>query len=268
MAATVPTLQRQFSSSNSLPRKMQGMICEAETMYFVRMKSNDPIKIRNAEIQEKLADSSFDKLNFYDCTLSKAYKTTFNWLIRHHRPISQLEMNLIPDMNSFLSLVEFLASTCCVSLRKLAICPSVISGPLGPLMPELLDTIFSSQSPIECLQLQCISIQSNIRMDKAFASYIQTATVQSHILRILDFRRMPFYGRQTTDMSLALLHCLSDKRELSQRNTGSMTCSISHLVFGGNDQWTLRGVEAMCNFIKFNHNLECVGVDLLNDSVC
>lgn len=38
-------------------------------------------------------------------------------------------------------------------------------------------------------------------------------------------------------------------------------CSIEQLYIGGNDEWDANGIELLCNFIRYNGNLEIVGID-------
>eukprot|EP01084_Bolivina_argentea_P011592 21664_1 len=255
-------LHTRFTNLQAAPKSYQGLQHKENTIYFIKIGSKQ--KLKKSEIEDKLALTTFNRLHFYKCDLSKAYKTTFAYLIHNHRKITILEIEVIDGeiLSTFTNeLIQFISSDSCSNLIKL----SIRSNDTDLFDMEQLFTALmqskSLQQNLQCIQFENMQINPAIKLDKTLSKYIFAASVDTKTLRTLDLRNMKFSGKQNYALAVALTSCLTYN---SKKTTGSYSCSINKLFFGGSDQWTQKGVRLMCEFIKFNYNLELLGIELLN----
>eukprot|EP01084_Bolivina_argentea_P165677 287797_1 len=144
-----------LSSSRLLSKSEDGLQHKSDTIYFMNIGSKQ--KLKSSEIEDKLALSTFNRLHFFKCDLSKAYKTTFSYLMRNHRTINILEIFVIDDaiLNTIKhQLIEFILSESCAQLVKLGI-RSNAQGSFA------LDDIFAALSTSKslCNTLQCVQFE-------------------------------------------------------------------------------------------------------------
>mmetsp|Transcript_56184 Transcript_56184/g.93628 ORF Transcript_56184/g.93628 Transcript_56184/m.93628 type:complete len:526 (+) Transcript_56184:26-1603(+) len=252
------SLHRRFTNSRSAPKGIEGVQHHNDTVYFVLIGSKQ--KLKKTEIEDILGLRSFNRLHFFKCDSHKVYQIAFSYLMRHGRKIDTLEIYTESDMSSFsTALIQFIASAACSDLIKLSI-HSPSDFDIEPLFSALTDSASLPQS-LQCLQLQQLVINQAMKIDRAMAKYLLQSTVNTHTLQTLDLRNIRFSDKQTFDLSMALTQCLwSDQK----RKRASQRCSITEFFFGGSDVWTGKGIQCMCDFIKYHHNLETLGIELLN----
>eukprot|EP01083_Nonionella_stella_P039143 106461_1 len=255
-------LHTPLSSSRLLSKSEDGLQHKSDTIYFMNIGSKQ--KLKSSEIEDKLALSTFNRLHFFKCDLSKAYKTTFSYLMHNHRSINILEIFVIDDaiLNTIKhQLIEFILSESCAQLVKLGI-RSNAQGSFA------LDDIFAALSTskslcktLQCVQFEQMEFNRSVKLDKTFSKFLFNASVTSKALVTLDIRNLRFSAKQNFDLSHALTTCLWNARK---RKKMSQLCSIRTLFFGGNDEWSQKGINLMCDFIKYNCNLEILGIDLVH----
>ena len=231
-----------------------------DTIYFVGVGSKETMK--KSEIEDKLGLSTFNRLHFFKCNLAKAYTTTFSYLVHNHHQITILEIiNIDNDILSKISqqLSQFLTSSTCENLIKLSIRSNDGSSYN---LEELYKTLLHIQS-LQCIQLENMEINPAIKLDKTLFKYLYSSSVDTQTLRILDLRNLKFSGKQNYDLAQSLNNCLK-LGDINKKNKPSYACTISEFFFGGNDQWSSKGITLMCDFIKYNYNLEILGIELLH----
>eukprot|EP01083_Nonionella_stella_P168289 567746_1 len=255
-------LHTQFSSNRLLLKSQDGLQHKSHTMYFMNIGSKQ--KLKRSAIEDKLALSTFNRLHFFKCNLSKAYKTTFSYLMRNHRTINILEIYLIDDailQGLKHQLIEFILSQSCSQLVKLAIRSNAQSTFALEDIFGALSTSKALCNTLQCVQFEHIEFNRSVKLDKTLSKFLFNASVTSHTLATLDIRNLRFSAKQNFDLAQALTTCLWDSRK---RKKISQSCSINKLFFGGNDEWSQKGIHLMCDFIKYNCNLEHLGIDLVH----
>ena len=242
------------------------LVHQDDTIYFTDIGLKD--KVKTSDIEDILSSHTFEKLDFKRCNSSKVYKKTFAYLMHNHHQINTIQIDVIHHsiFTSILSnLCDFLCSSSCSSLIELLITSDIFTPDLN----NLLVTLSKSKSLQTSLQRLKIGTFGNaeknasIKIDKTLSNFLFNASVTNKSLKVLNLRNIGFTAKQNYDLSFALCNCLWPNGKKKKR---SNRCSITEFYFGGSDNWNQKGMEKMCRFIKYNRNLEILGVDLLNAS--
>ena len=216
----------------------------ANDMLFIEdMNSDYPIS--KTAIHDKLNSAIFNKLQFVSCNSIKVYECTFSHLKDKCKPIISLQISSIEEsilhkiQSALFDLIQ-INSSCLINLTI-----TVHSWRSSTFNHHQL---FESLSKCNCIQsfmYNGFHFDSRIKLD------LLSTFLSSKCLRKMDLSLLALNGKQTHELSTILF---------------SSSYSISEFTFGGNDTWTIAGIQIMCKYIHNNHNLHELAIQLRKSS--